>query len=182
MIHLDVKKVGRIPDGGGWRIHGRDSGQAKAVKRARVTRKKNGKRAGYVYLHSAIDGYSRLAYTEHLPDEKAATAVGFWARARAWFAAHGITMITRIVTDNGSCYRSDAFATAIQQRLSTPTDPALHPTPQRQSRALPADPGRGSPLRPPLQQRSRASGHDRPLEHPLQLPSTPHRRRRPTTR
>ena len=113
MIHLDVKKVGRIPDGGGWRIHGRNSGQAKAAKRARDSRKKTGKKTGYVHLHSAIDGYSRLAYTEHLPDEKAATAVGFWTRARAWFAAHGITGITRIVTDNGSCYRSAAFATAI---------------------------------------------------------------------
>ncbi len=108
MIHLDVKKVGRIPDGGGWRIHGRDSAQHRAVDRAKVA----GARAGYIYLHSAIDGFSRLAYTEHLPDETAKTAVGFWARARAWFAAHGITRITRVVTDNGSCYRSKAFARA----------------------------------------------------------------------
>jgi transposase InsO family protein len=105
MVHLDVKKVGRIPDGGGWRAHGRGSDQHKATGRAKT----GGAKAGYVYLHSAIDGYSRLAYTEHLPDETAKTAIGFWARARAWFAAHGITRITRVVTDNGSCYRSAAF-------------------------------------------------------------------------
>src|SRR5829696_2466222 len=88
MVHLDVKKVGRIPDGGGWRTHGRGSDHHRAVDRAKVA----GARAGYVYLHSAV--------------------VGFWARARAWFAAHGITGITRMVTDNGSCYRSTAFARA----------------------------------------------------------------------
>ncbi len=112
MIHLDVKKVGRIPDGGGWRSHGRNSDQARSADRAKTAAKATGVRAGYVYLHSAIDGFSRLAYTEALPDETGRTAVGFWARARAWFAAHGITMITRIVTDNGSCYRSNAFSRA----------------------------------------------------------------------
>ena len=78
MVHLDVKKVGRIPDGGGWRIHGRGSDTHRANDRAKTA----GARAGYVYLHSAIDGFSRLAYTEHLPDETARTAIGFWARAR----------------------------------------------------------------------------------------------------
>ena len=79
MVHLDVKKVGRIPDGGGWRAHGKDSPEARAVARTKT----RGTRAGYVYLHSAIDGYSRLAYTEALPNEQAATAVAFLARARA---------------------------------------------------------------------------------------------------
>ncbi len=85
MIHIDVKKAGRIPDGGGRRAHGRGSDQAKAVNR----RKKTG-RGGYVHLHSAIDGYSRLAYTEAPPDEKATTAIAFLHRARVWPAAHGI--------------------------------------------------------------------------------------------
>lgn len=97
MIHIDVKKTGRIPDGGGWRVHGKGSIEAKKVART----KKRGAKAGYVFLHSAIDGYSRLAYTEALSDEKAVTAVAFLDRARAWFAAHGITHIERIVTDNG---------------------------------------------------------------------------------
>jgi transposase len=92
MVHLDVKKVGRIPDGGGWRTHGRGSDQAKAVDRAKT----KGARAGYLYLHSAIDGFSRLAYTQALPNETAATTIGFWARARAFFAGHGIHQITRV--------------------------------------------------------------------------------------
>ena len=106
MAHLDVKKVGRIPDGGGWRIHGRGSDQKRAVDRAKAA----GARAGYIYLHSIVDGFSRLAYTEPLADEKGATAAAFLARAKAWFAAHGITHIHRVVTDNGACYRSGDFA------------------------------------------------------------------------
>ncbi len=102
MIHLDVKKVGRIPDGGGWRAHGRGSEAAKAADRAKT----KGARAGYAYLHSAIDGFSRLAYTEVLPNETSATTIGFWARARAFFAAHGIHRITRVVTYNGPNYRA----------------------------------------------------------------------------
>jgi transposase len=76
MVHIDVKKVGRIPDGGGWRAHGRGSDQAKAAER----RKRKGQRAGYAYLHSAVDGYSRLACTESLSDEKASTAIAFMHR------------------------------------------------------------------------------------------------------
>src|SRR5690606_31644813 len=76
--------------------------------------KKRGARAGYVYLHSAVDGYSRLAYTEALDDEKADTAVRFMHRARAFFAAHGIDHIHRIVTDNGSCYRAHDFAKVLR--------------------------------------------------------------------
>jgi transposase InsO family protein len=66
-----------------------------------------------VFLHSAVDGFSRLAYTEALPDEKASTAIGFFARARAFFAAHGIRRLTRVVTDNGSCYRAEAFTRSL---------------------------------------------------------------------
>jgi transposase len=124
MVHVDVKKVGRIPDGGGWRVHGKGSVHAKAVAVATAA----GTRAGYVYLHSAVDGYSRLAYTEALPDEKAITAIGFMHRARVWFAAHGITWIERIVTDNGSCYRAKDFAHVLHgarhQRI-TPYTPLL---------------------------------------------------------
>ncbi|MGL5861162.1 MAG: IS481 family transposase [Phycicoccus sp.] len=109
MVHIDVKKVGRIPDGGGWRVHGRDSAEHKAADRAKTA----GARAGYTYLHSAVDGFSRLAYTEPLPNETATTAVAFLARARAFFAVHGITGLTRVVTDNGACYRSHAFGRAV---------------------------------------------------------------------
>ena len=72
MVHLDVKKVGRIPNGGGWRIHGRDSDQAKAAGRA----KSAGAKRGYTYLHSAVDGFSRLSYTEPLPDVAVSSRIG----------------------------------------------------------------------------------------------------------
>jgi transposase InsO family protein len=109
MIHVDVKKVGRIPDGGGWRAHGRDSDQARNAGRAKT----KGAKAGYIYLHSAVDGFSRLAYTEPLANETAKIAIGFFARARAFFAAHGIGRITRVITDNGSCYRAAAFTRSL---------------------------------------------------------------------
>lgn len=115
MVHLDVKKVGRIPDGGGWRVHGRGSAADKAAQRAKTS----GARAGYVYLHSAVDGFSRLAYTEHLPNEKATTTIGFFHRARAFFAAHGIVRLVRVVTDNGPNYTAKAFirtVTAVASR------------------------------------------------------------------
>jgi len=109
MVHLDVKKVGRIPDGGGWRAHGRGSAPDKAAQRAKT----KGARAGYVYLHSAVDGFSRLAYTEHLSDEKATTTIGFFHRARAFFAAHGIARLVRVITDNGPNYTARAFVTTV---------------------------------------------------------------------
>ena len=112
MAHLDVKKVGRISDGGGWRIHGRNSAQKRAVDRAKTA----GAKAGYLYLHSIVDGFSQLAYTEPLDDEKGTTAAAFLARAKVWFAAHGITHIRRIVTDNGACYRSNDFARIVGHR------------------------------------------------------------------
>jgi transposase InsO family protein len=135
MVHIDVKKVGRIPDGGGWRIHGRGSEQAKEAERGKT----KSKRGGYVYLHSAIDGFSRLAYTESLPDEKATTAIAFVHRARAWFAAHGISRIERIVTDNGACYRAEAFARALlgsrHQRI-TPYTPRHNGKVERYNRII----------------------------------------------
>ena len=69
LVHLDVKKVGQIPPGGGWRVHGRGSAQTKRSKRRPV---------GYTYLHVAIDDYSRVAYVEAHNDETAKTLVGFW--------------------------------------------------------------------------------------------------------
>ncbi|MFM9780356.1 IS481 family transposase [Streptomyces scabiei] len=109
MIHVDIKKLGRIPEGGGWRMHGVGTDAARASKR---TGPGTGK-VGYTYLHTAIDDHSRLAYTEALDDEKAATAVAFWHRAVAFFAAHDITVIRRVLTDNGSCYRSHLWRDAV---------------------------------------------------------------------
>ena len=95
LVHMDVKKVGRIPDGGGWRAHGRSMGSTAAKKRARI---------GFDYVHSVVDDHSRLAYSEILPDEKAPTATAFLARAADYFAAHGITHIQAVMTDNHWTY------------------------------------------------------------------------------
>jgi transposase InsO family protein len=102
LVHVDIKKLGRIPDGGGHRVHGRAAGKKYSA----------GTRPGYAFLHNAVDDHSRLAYTEILSDERQETAAAFWARAAAWFAAAGIT-VRRVLTDNGSCYRSAAFAAAL---------------------------------------------------------------------
>ncbi|PZP28642.1 MAG: IS481 family transposase [Kocuria rhizophila] len=112
MIHLDVKKVGKIPDGGGWAAHGRGTTKAKAAKCG------PGARVGYTYLHTAIDGFSRLAYTEAAEDEKAVTTIGFFSRAKVFFAAHGIEKIHRVVTDNGSNYRAADFTRTVKALAS----------------------------------------------------------------
>lgn len=109
MIHVDIKKLGRIPIGGGWRMHGIGTDAARASKRLGPGTGK----VGYTYLHTAIDDHSRLAYTEALEDEKAVTAAAFWHRAVAFFATHDIVPIHRVLTDNGSCYRSRAWAAAL---------------------------------------------------------------------
>jgi transposase InsO family protein len=96
LVHMDVKKFGRIPDGGGWRAHGRGAGS--------ITRDRDTK-VGYDYVHSLVDDHSRLAYSEILPDEKGATCAAFLTRAAAYFAAHGITRIQRVMTDNAWAYR-----------------------------------------------------------------------------
>src|SRR3954463_10180791 len=98
LVHVDVKKRGRIPDGGGWRAHGR--GTRPGARRG----------LGYDYVHAAVDDHSRLAYAEILADEKGATCAGFLTRATAWYAAHGVT-IKAILTDNAFNYRhSNAVA------------------------------------------------------------------------
>lgn len=96
LVHMDVKKIGRIPDGGGWRAHGRQMGSTAARKRARI---------GYDYVHSMVDDHSRLAYSEILPDEKGATCAAFLARAATYFASQGIDRIERVMTDNHFSYR-----------------------------------------------------------------------------
>jgi transposase InsO family protein len=112
LVHVDIKKLGNIPDGGGWRKLGRGVGErnSSAHRDPARPRKKGGghPNLGYCYVHSAVDGFSRLAYSEALDDETAATALAFWARARVFFAGHGIT-VERVLTDNGSAYKSHAW-------------------------------------------------------------------------
>ena len=108
LVHLHVKKIGRIPDGGGWRAQG----GTRANHPARVDKQP----IGYDYVHSVVDDHSRLAHSEILPDEKGTTCAGFLARAAAYFAEHGIARIERVMTDNAFAYR---YSTALHDVLAT---------------------------------------------------------------
>lgn len=99
LVHMDVKKIGRIPDGGGWRAHGRAAGSASRDRKTKV---------GFDYVHSLVDDHSRLAYSEIHPDERADTVASFYERAVAYFADHGIDRIERLMTDNALSYRRGA--------------------------------------------------------------------------
>jgi transposase InsO family protein len=108
LVHVDVKKLGRLRDGGGWRVHGRDSDTHR--------RGRNAPRVGYDCVHAAIDDHSRLAYAEVHPDETAATCAAFLHRAASFFATHGINRIERVMTDNALAYtRSHAWHTALTE-------------------------------------------------------------------
>lgn len=106
LIHLDIKKLGRVPDGGGKRIDPAWQ-EAKTAPHPR----RRGAGGGHDYLHVAVDDHSRYAYAEALPDERGTTAAGFLERVSLAFAQVGIR-VERVITDNGGCYRSGAFAAA----------------------------------------------------------------------
>ncbi len=106
LVHVDVKKLGRIPPGGGWRFRGRVEGSANKKRQP----------AGYAFLHHAVDDHSRLTYSEIHDDEKKETAVAFWQRAEAYFVSCGIT-VKAVLTDNGNAYRSHLWATALGKRI-----------------------------------------------------------------
>jgi transposase InsO family protein len=101
LVHVDVKKLGRIPPGGGWRVHGRGN----VVHHSKT-------RVGYDYVHSAIDAHSRLAYSEILANEKGPTCAGFWNRAARFFGEHAIT-VNAVLTDNARNYIGKDFTTAL---------------------------------------------------------------------
>ncbi len=98
LVHIDVKKIGRIPDGGGWRVHGRAASGHQRDKKHRI---------GFDYVHAMVDDHTRLAYAEILPDEKGTTCAAFLLRAATWFAGHGIP-IREVMTDNAFAYRNSA--------------------------------------------------------------------------
>ena len=128
LVHVDIKKLGNIPDGGGHKKLGRSQGR------------KNRSGTGYAYLHNAVDDHSRLAYTEILADEKKETAAGFWERARTYFASAGIT-VERVLTDNGACYKShlwrDVLAKdAIKHKRTRPYRPQTNGKVERFNRIL----------------------------------------------
>jgi transposase InsO family protein len=129
LVHIDVKKLGRIPDGGGHRVHGR----SEAVR---------GRGIGYDYIHALVDDHSRLGYAETLPDETGASAAAFLLRAAAYFAAHGIPTIERVLSDNALAYRrSTVFHDAVaalgaQQRFIRPHCPWTNGKVERFNRTL----------------------------------------------
>ena len=105
LVHIDVKKLGKIPDGGGHRVRGRTVTAAHRHKKVKI---------GFAYIHSAVDDHSRLAYSEVLADETGKTSAAFWRRARAWFLAHGVT-VERVMTDNAFSYRGKLFNEALEE-------------------------------------------------------------------
>ncbi|HET9601254.1 MAG TPA: IS481 family transposase [Acidimicrobiales bacterium] len=129
LIHVDVKKIAAIPDGGGWRTHGRGNDSHGGHSGA-----------GYRFIHTALDDRSRLVYSETHNDEQAVTAAGFWARAAAFYAAHGI-ICERVITDNGSCYRSRLWlqacaATSTAVKKTRPRRPQTNGKVERYHRIL----------------------------------------------
>jgi transposase len=111
LVHVDIKKLGKIPAGGGWRKLGKTTGRknSRADKSSGITTRNGGAGRGYHFLHTAVDAHSRLVYSEILTDERKQTAADFWLRANAWFAECGI-VIRNVLTDNGSCIDLMHFA------------------------------------------------------------------------
>lgn len=129
LVHIDVKKLGRIPEGGGWRAHGRSE-------------QVRGRGIGYDYIHAVIDDHSRLAYAEIHPDEKATTCAEVLLRAAEFFTAQGIPTIERVISDNALAYRRsstfrDAVATlGAEQRFIKPRCPWTNGKIERFNRTL----------------------------------------------
>jgi transposase InsO family protein len=140
LVHVDVKKLGKIPAGGGWRMLGRAAGKRnhQSDKSSGVFSKYRQPVRGYHFLHTALDGHSRLAYSELLADERQETAAAFWARANTWFNQRGI-QVQKVLTDNGSCYRSHVFRDAlgdIEHRRTRPYRPQTNGKVERFHRTL----------------------------------------------
>lgn len=122
MIHADVKKLGNIPGGGGRRFVGRVQGEGQREATATRTGNRNTRwepRVGNAFVHTVIDDHSRVAYAEIHDDEKAVTAIGVLRRSVAWFADRGVT-VERVLSDDGSAYKSRAWLDACTELGITP--------------------------------------------------------------
>lgn len=128
LVHVDIKKLGRIPDGGGHRFLGRAAG----------IRVKKSAKPGTAYIHHAMDDHSRLVYSEILTNERKETASAFWTRANAYFNSCGITVL-RVLTDNGAPYRSKLFGQTlgpITHKRTRPYRPQTNGKVERFNRTL----------------------------------------------
>jgi transposase InsO family protein len=131
LVHVDVKKLGRIPDGGGWRIHGREAARRSWAKRSA--------RIGFAYVHSAVDAHSRLAYSEVHDDERGPTCAHFWERARDFFDRHGVPVVDAVLTDNAKNYLGSHFTAAldgVEHRRIRPYRPQTNGKVERFNRTL----------------------------------------------
>jgi len=137
LVHIDVKKLGRIQGGAGWRVRGGPQHYNRTFTDERGHRRHT---VGYEYVHIAVDDHSRLAYAEVLPDEKALTAAGFLRRAVAFYRRYGIT-VERVLTDNGAAYVATAHAIAcrvlgIKHTRTRPYRPQINGKAERFIRTL----------------------------------------------
>src|SRR5712691_2869514 len=169
LVHVDVKKLGRIPEGGGWRMLGRSTS----------TRRRGG---GYDYLHAAVDDHSRLAYVEVHPDERGETCARFLAGAAAFYASHGIR-IQAVMTDKRPELRSLRGLPGGHGHPGDPppAHPRLPPPGQRQSRAVQPDHGRGVGLRPAVHLQQSAPPGPPSVARVLQFTTSSHRVGRPAS-
>jgi transposase InsO family protein len=142
LVHIDVKKLGNIPAGGGHRFLGRAAGKTnrQADRSSGRTSRHHHPLTGHGFIHAAVDDHSRLAYAEIHPDETGQTAAGFLGRAQAWFAQRGV-VIQRVLTDNGGCYRSRGWAAAcsslaITHKRTRPYRPQTNGKVERFNRTL----------------------------------------------
>jgi transposase InsO family protein len=120
LLHVDVKKLGNIPDGGGWRYVGRAQGlRHRSATPGKPRNRHHNPKIGTAFVHTVLDDHSRVAYAEIHDDEKALTAAGVLRRAVAWFAARGVTT-ERVLSDNGSAYRSHVWRDACAELGITP--------------------------------------------------------------
>jgi transposase InsO family protein len=141
LLHMDVKKLGQIPDGGGWRYVGRaQGGRNRHLTPGKPRSRHHQPKMGHAFVHTVVDDYSRVAYAEIHDDETGPTAAAVLRRAVAWFAERGVP-VQRVLTDNGGCYRSGLWAEAcaelgIKHKRTRPYRPQTNGKVERFHRTL----------------------------------------------
>lgn len=182
MLHVDVKKLGNIPDGGGWRYVGRRQGEKnRAATPDKAKNKWRDPLMGKAYVHTAIDDHSRVAYAEVHDDETAFTAAAVLVRAVEWFNACGVT-VERVLSDNGGAYRSHLWRDTcaelgIRHKRTRPYRPQTNGKIERFRRTL----SDGWAYARCYTSETERRGEPRGLAAQLQPSPTPHGLRQPAT-